>query len=130
MAQITKTTQKETTPEAQKNKPVKKVGPAIVWFTIGAIMGVGVLSSLRVDTNKMDAELIALNKLIAEKQEELKGLGREVTALTSPSRIYASAIGRLGMTQVHLAGTIRLDLKMKEGTAAAKLPKLSSAEIQ
>lgn len=99
-----------------------KFGQALVMFFITSIMCLGLLSMLRNDSQRMDEAISAVQGQLEMCEKECRDLEREAAAMMSPRAIHAYAAHQLGMTQVHLAGAVRLDVAGRSGgTRAASL---------
>ncbi|MCI6261542.1 hypothetical protein FYJ74_04010 [Pyramidobacter sp. SM-530-WT-4B] len=70
----------------------------------------------------MDEAISAVQGQLDTCEKECRDLEREAAAMMSPRVIYTYAAHQLGMTQVHLAGAVRLDgVGRSSGTRAASL---------
>ncbi len=105
----------------EARKVERKIGPAVVCLAIFTVMSWGFLSSLRSDTNRIQGQLSEVIQQIGFINEELRELERQITAQSSPSVVYSYTIKKMGMSQVHLAGTIHI-MDSLSGTMAASLP--------
>ncbi len=107
---------------SQAPKRERKIGPAVVILVLLVVMSWGLLSSLRGDTNRIQSDLAEVSRQIEGLCQELREMDRQITALSSSSVIYANAIQRMGMNQVHLAGTIRVTDSAMDARAASLPP--------
>lgn len=99
-----------------------KCSRVAVMFLMISIMGMGVLSMLRSDSQVLDQRISAIQQQIVACEKERSILEREVVEMMSPAAVHAYAMRQLGMTQVHLVGTIRLDgAGRTDGVATAQL---------
>jgi len=99
-----------------------KFGQALVTFFITSIMCLGLLSMLRNDSQQLDDAISAVQEQLEACEKECRDLEREAAAMMSPRAIHAYAARQLGMSQVHLAGAVRLDgLVRSGGTMSASL---------
>lgn len=86
------------------------------------------LVSMRNETRRIDAEVHLLQEQLAAKERVCRDCERDLAALTSPTAVQKYAARELGMTQVFLVGSIRLDgLMSSDGTMTASLPVSRSA---
>ncbi|MGI6076392.1 MAG: hypothetical protein ACOYD9_08555 [Pyramidobacter sp.] len=112
MAQVLKSTERKTL----------KCSRVAVMFLMVSIMGMGILSMMRSDSQALDLQISAIQEQIAACEKERNDLEREAVEMMSPAAVHAYAARQLGMTQVHLVGTIRLDVAGRaDGMAAAQL---------
>lgn len=90
-----------------------KFSHALVMFFIVGIMSLGLLSMLRSDSQALDAQVTALQERLTACEKECRDLEREVAAMMSPKAVHVYAAQDLGMTQVHVAGAIRVDVAVQ-----------------
>ena len=90
-----------------------KFSHALVMFFIVAIMSLGLLSMLRGDSAALDERISALQERLTACEKECRDLEREVAAMMSPKAVHVYAAQNLGMTQVHVAGAIRVDVAVQ-----------------
>ncbi|MBP3848913.1 MAG: hypothetical protein J6D22_04100 [Pyramidobacter sp.] len=90
-----------------------KFSHALVMFFIVGIMSLGLLSMLRSDSQALDAQVTALQERLTACEKECRDLEREVAAMMSPKAVHVYAAQNLGMTQVHVAGAIRVDVAVQ-----------------
>lgn len=91
-----------------------KFSHALVMFFIVAIMSLGLLSMLRGDSAALDERISALQERLTACEKECRDLEREVAAMMSPKTVHAYAQSELGMSQVHLAGALRVDVSVRQ----------------
>ena len=94
----------------------------VVLIFILAIMSLSFVSMLRSDSQVLDEQIAAIQVRLTACEKECRDLEREVAAMMSPKAVHVFADKKLGMTQVHMAGTIRLDGAVRiDGTTTAVL---------
>lgn len=99
-----------------------KFSHALVMFFIAAIMSMGVVSMLRGDSQALDGQISALQTRLALCEKECRELEREAAAMMSPRAVHSAATAKLGMSQVRLAGSLRVDGAVRtDKTAMAAL---------
>jgi cell division protein FtsL len=112
MAQVLKSAEKKSV----------KFSHALVMLSIITIVCMGILSMMRSDSQALDLKISRIQEQTAACEKEYNNLKREAVGMMSPSAVYVYAVRQLGMTQVHLAGAIRVDgFGRSEGTTTAQL---------
>ncbi len=100
----------------------RRFSHAVLGLFIGAIMCMAMLSMFRSDSRTLDGDIAAIQEQIAACEKEYRQLEREAAGMMSPGAVHAYAMTQLGMTQVHLAGAIRVDgIGRSSSTATAQL---------
>ena len=106
-----------------------KFSHALVVFFIVAIMSLGFVSMLRGDSAALDERISALQERLMACEKECRDLEREVAAMMSPKAVHAYAQSQLGMTQVHLAGSKRVDVSvLHDGVMTAALANVTRGD--
>ena len=98
-----------------------KFGHAVVAFVILSISGMAFLAMLRNDSQSYDMRLNELQNELVAMEKENRTLEREVASYMSP-RDVRMQVANLGMSEVHIAGTIRINgVVNSDGTATARV---------
>ena len=98
-----------------------KFGHAVAMLFICFIMFMGLLSMMRSDSQTLDGEIAKIQAQIDALDKESRELERACASMMSPKAVHAYAARELGMTQVHLAGTLHLNGSARSDTATASL---------
>ncbi len=105
---------------AERNS--RRFSHAVLGLFICAIMCMGILSMFRSDSRTLDENIAVIQEQITACEKEYRQLEREAAGMMSPGTVHAYAMTQLGMTQVHLAGAIRVDgIGRSSSTATAQL---------
>ena len=76
---------------------------------------------MRSDSQGLDCEIAEIQSQIDALEKESRELERACATMMSPKAVHAYAARELGMTQVHLAGTLHLNGVSRSETATASL---------